>query len=458
MRTSFDRVVVIGGSIAGLLAARVLAEHAREVVLIERDRIGDHPCGVRKGVPQAHHAHAMLTSGQRAIESLCPGWTESLLERGAQFGGGTFYTAGGYLHTPSHDPSLYASRPLLEAQLRRSVLAHSGLTLLDGWQADVPQLERGRVVGVRASPLDGDAPRELAADLVVDASGRASRTAAWLASVGYPAPHIERVEVGMRYASRLVRRAETDFGGRLFFSVSPSAACPRACGILAQEDGAWIVTLIGYFGDQPPLDDDGFLAFARSLPAPEPVDLLQRAEPLGPIRPFAFAANQRSRYERMSARPPGLLAIGDALASFSPVYGQGMSVAALQAQTLRACLAQGPAATLEAYYFRAVSRVIDTPWTITVGNDRQLAPGGPHGTWVQRARHRWLQRVLRAGHRDRVVASAFVRVARLVATPATLLRPDIALRVLLHSRSFHQPAIDAPRSSAVAAGEGPAHG
>ena len=129
-----------------------------------------------------------------------------------------------------------------------------------------------------------------------------------------------------------------DLDGRLFFSVAPSARQPRACAVLAHEDGGWIVTLAGYFGDQPPPDDAGFLAFARSLPAPEVGELLQRAEPLTSIRTFAFAANQRVHHERVTRRPPGLLAIGDALASFSPVYGQGMSVAALQALALRDCL------------------------------------------------------------------------------------------------------------------------
>ena len=447
MHRAFGTVAVIGGSIAGLLAARVLADHAGEIVLIERDPIGEQPSGVRKGAPQAHHAHAMLTSGQRAIESLCPGWTHALLERGAQFGSGSFFTAGGYLHAPARDPSLYASRPLLEAQLRRHVLEQPSLTLLDGWQADAPQLERDRVVGVRATPLDGGSAREIAADLVIDASGRGSRTAAWLASAGFAAPVVERVEVGMRYASRRVRRVPRDLDGRLFFSVSPSAGRPRACAVLAQEDGCWIVTMIGYFGDQPPLDEAGFLAFARSLPAPEVGELLQRAEPLGPIRPFAFAANQRVHHERMTTRPAGLLAIGDALASFSPVYGQGMSVAALQALALRACLSHRESATLQTRYFRAASRVIDAPWGITVGNDRQLSPGGPHGSWAQRARHRWLQRVLRAGHHDHDVARAFLSVARLVARPATLVRPDVVLRVVLQSRRPRASPTSALRST-----------
>src|SRR5262245_50667918 len=245
-------VVIAGGSMAGLLAACAWFDHAKEVVLIERDRIGEHPCGVRKGAPQAHHAHAILTSGQRAIEALCPGWTHALLERGAQFGCGSFYTAGGYLHAPPGDEGLYASRPLLEGELRRRVLSHPKLQLLDGWQLEAPRLQQGRVVGVNAVPLGGGAPREIAADWLVDASGRGSRTPAWLAAHGYAPPLQQRVDVGMRYATRCVRRRPDDLDGRLFFSVSPSPSQPRACGVLAQEDGSWIVTLVGYFGDQPP--------------------------------------------------------------------------------------------------------------------------------------------------------------------------------------------------------------
>jgi hypothetical protein len=133
------------------------------------------PAAAPPGVPQAHHAHAILASGQRAIEALCPGWTRSLIERGAAFGSGSYYAAGGYLHAPAHDGSLFASRPLIEAQVRRHVLALPNLRLLDGWQADAPHLRNGQVAGLHAAPLDGGASREIAAELVVDASGRGSR-------------------------------------------------------------------------------------------------------------------------------------------------------------------------------------------------------------------------------------------------------------------------------------------
>lgn len=429
MTTMFERVVVAGASIAGLLAARVLAPHARELVLLERDRISGQAEEPRKGAPQGHHAHALLAAGQQVLESLFPGLTASLVARGAPTGRGGFYTAGGYLEGSERHASLYASRGLLEAEVRRRVLALPNLRLLEEAQAAPPVLTQGRVGALHVQDLRGGPEQELACELQVDATGRGSRTPAWLAASGYPAPLVERVDVGMRYATRHLRRRGGDLAGRCFFSVSPAPALPRACGILAQEGDRWIVTLVGYFGDQPPADEAGFLRFARSLPAPEAGELVARAEPLDAIRTFSFPHNQRVRYEALAARPAGLLVLGDALASFSPVYGQGMSVAAQQAAVLQRCLVQGRR-NLEDRFFAGAAKVVDTPWGITVGNDRQLAPGGPHGSLVQRWRYRWVQRVLRAGQRDRLVAEAFLDVARLLAPPASLLRPGVVARTL----------------------------
>ncbi|MDM0047528.1 NAD(P)/FAD-dependent oxidoreductase [Variovorax sp. J22R115] len=429
MKPAFGTVAVAGASMAGLLAAWVLAAHAREVLLIERDAVRDQPPLPRKGVPQGRHAHALLASGQRVLEGMFPGLTEELAEAGAAVGGGAFFTAGGYLEADARQGSLYASRGLLEAEVRLRVLALPNVTLHENCQAEPPQLVRGRVEGMRITRLDGGGTAEYCCELVVDASGRGSRMPAWLTACGYAAPPIQRVEVGMRYATRHFRRTPGELGGRSFLSVSPTPALPRACGVLAQEGERWIVTLIGYFGDQPPADDAGFLAFARSLPASDAAVLIEGAEPLDAIHTYAFPANVRVSYGRMARRPAGLLVIGDALASFSPVYGQGMSVAALEAQALKCCLEAGIKG-LEERYFNAAAGVIEAPWTITVGNDRQLAPGGPHGSMPQRLRWRWVQHVLRAGHRDRHIADAFLRVARLLDPPTALLRPALVARVI----------------------------
>lgn len=429
MKPAFETVAVAGASMAGLLATRVLAAHAREVLLIERDAVRDQPALPRKGVPQGRHAHALLASGQRVLEAMFPGLADALALAGAAVGGGAFFTAGGYLEADARHGSLYASRGLLEAQVRQRVLALPNVKLYENCQAEPPQLSRGRVEGLRIARLDGGGTVEKCCELVVDASGRSSRTPAWMTASGYAAPPVERVEVGMRYATRHFHRTPGELGGRSFFSVSPTPTLPRACGVLAQEGERWIVTLIGYFGDQPPADDAGFRAFARTLPASDAAVLIEDAEPLDAIHTYAFPANVRVRYERMAHRPSGLLVIGDALASFSPVYGQGMSVAALEAQALQRCLEAG-SERLEARYFDAAARVIQAPWTITVGNDRQLAPGGPHGSLPQRLRWRWVQRVLQAGQRDPQIADAFLRVARLLDPPTALLRPALVARVI----------------------------
>jgi 2-polyprenyl-6-methoxyphenol hydroxylase-like FAD-dependent oxidoreductase len=435
---AFGTVAVLGAGIAGLLAARVLADHVREVVLVERDSVRELGTAPRKGVPQGLHPHNLLASGRQVLESLFPGLSAELHAAAAPQGGGAFFSAGGYLEAPADGGSLYASRALLEAAVRQRVLALSQVRLIDGTHAELPAPEGGRVAQVRLRRLDGGTSTLLPVDLVVDALGRGSRTTAWLAASGYPAPAVERVDVGMRYATREFRRTpqgQALLGGRSFFVVSPAPGAPRACGILAQEDDRWIVTLIGYFGEQPPLDAAGFLAYARQLPTHEPEALIANTEPLGEIRGFAFAANVRVRHDRAARRPSGLLVTGDALAAFSPAYGQGMSVAALQAQALQRVLHEHIQAgharhDLEARWYDAAIAATELPWALAAGGDRQLSPGGPHGTLAQRLRSRWVRRVICAGHRDARVATAFVRVARLLAPPSSLLHPAIVWRVL----------------------------
>lgn len=433
----FDRVAVIGASMAGLLAARVLAEHAREVVLIERDRLRTQPAAdpvaPRKGVPQAAHAHVLLEGGQQVLEALFPDFAGRLCRAGAEIGGGLFHSHGGFLEADPRTGTLLASRGLIEAEVRARVLALPQVRLLDAAQADPPRIGSGRISGLRVQRLDGGGSEQLETQLVVDATGRGSRTPSWLADQGLQAPPAERIEIGMRYATRHVRRAPGDLGGRGFIAVAAGPALPRGCGILTQEGGRWIVTLIGYFGDAPPTDDVGFLDFARSLPTPEPAALIERAEPLDAIRSTSFPANVRMHYEHLAAPPPGLIVIGDALAAFSPIYGQGMSVAALQARALQRCLAEGAGASagLERRYYAAVAREIDAPWMLAAGNDRQLIPGA-RSTLVDRLQMRWVGQVIRAGHRDPVICESFLRVVRLVDPPTALARPALVARVLRH--------------------------
>ncbi|HQY92044.1 hypothetical protein [Caldilinea sp.] len=260
----------------------------------------------------------------------------------------------------------------------------------------------------------------------MDASGRGSRTPAWLEELGYAAPAVDLVEVGMGYASRLYARKPDDLGGDLLINVSPTPQNRRASAALAQEGDRWRVTLAGYFGDYPPVDDEGFRAFARKLPTPDIHALITNATPLSDPVPYKLPANQHRRYERLAEFPAGLLVLGDAICSFTPIYGQGMSTAAMQAQALQACLAQGQI-DLARRFFREAATAIGNPWNLTVGNDQRLS-----GAALPAPKHllNWYMDKLQiVARRDPEVALA-AEGGQSLCRRASLLHPHIALCVL----------------------------
>jgi 2-polyprenyl-6-methoxyphenol hydroxylase-like FAD-dependent oxidoreductase len=218
--------------------------------------------------------------------------------------------------------------------------------------------------------------------------------------------------------------------GALGMIVPPRApAETRGAALLAMEGDRWILTLIGMVGDRAPADDAGFLAFARSLGAPEIAALAASARPLSEFVTYRFAANVRRRYERLRRFPRGLVVTGDALASFNPIYGQGMTVASQQALALDAALREGAPDTVATRFFRRAARVIDTPWTLTVSEDlRYPQVPGPRPLPV-RILHRYLAALHRASETDAVVCRAFHRVANMLAAPPSLLRPGVVARV-----------------------------
>jgi 2-polyprenyl-6-methoxyphenol hydroxylase-like FAD-dependent oxidoreductase len=428
-----ERAVVLGGSMAGLLAARVLSDHFEQVTIVERDALSD-GAEHRPGVPQGRHTHGMLACGARIIERLLPGITAELtppeaqdddaLLHGRWFNNGVFAA-----QTESGLEGFGVTRPLLEAAVRRRVRALANVEVVDGHAARGLVASGARVAGVRIGPRRGGDETELAAAFVVDATGRASRAPEWLAALGYEPPEEDTVEVGIGYATRFYRRSPNDLGGD--FIVNVAAVPPnRRMGIaLAVEGDRWIVTLAGLLGDHPPLDDAGFLAFAAGLPTPVIHDLVARLEPLTDAVRTRFPAHRRVRYERLKRLPDRFVAVGDAVASFNPVYGQGMSVAAQEAVLLDRLLAAGVDG-LPRRCYRAAARTIAVPWDIAVGNDLRFPEvQGPRGPRL-RLVNRYVGRLQRVAAHDAAVARAFFEVGNLVAPPTSLLRPRIAARVL----------------------------
>jgi 2-polyprenyl-6-methoxyphenol hydroxylase-like FAD-dependent oxidoreductase len=430
-----ERAVVIGAGMAGLLAARVLSERFGEVVVVERDPAaqGTEP---RKGVPQGAHIHLLLIRGAEIMEALLPGLFDGLAEAGGVVGDSTrdlaFFNFGAWQpRGVSHLPARLQTRPFLESHVVRRVEALPNVRFLRRHEAQAPVVDdTGRVRGVEIHPCDGGEAIAVEADLLVDAAGRGSATPRWLREHGWPAP--ETSEIGMRisYASRLFRVPEGphDWRGMLVYPRVPEQT--RGAALYFQEGDRWIATLGSYVGEDPPRSDEAFLAFAKGLPSPEVYELLCSAEPLGPIETFRYPGAHRRHYERLRRFPPGLVVMGDAVCSFNPVFGQGMTSAALQAEHLATCLDRHGLAALQRPFARGVARICDAPWFLSTSMDLRYPHTVGRRSPLQPLLNWYLDRFFLAMAGDFRLFRDFMRVLHQLASPAVLARPSTLAKVM----------------------------
>ena len=431
LRADRKHAIVLGGSMAGLLASRVLFDHFEQVSLIERDALPTRP-EQRRGVPQGRHTHGLLASGRNVLEKLFPGISEALLKAGAVNGDivrdSRWFFEGSCLSRPASGLNgLLMTRPLLEAAVRERVLANPKVVPRDEVAVEglVVDRESGRVIGVRTGG------QTLFGDWVVDATGRGSRSPQWLEQLGYKKPVEDVVQVGLGYTTRFFRRQPTDLNGDKVVVIPPTPQGKRGGVMLAQEGDRWTVTLIAHFANYAPEDLDGFIAFASTLPAPYIHEVVSRNEPLGEAVSARFPASVWWRYERLQCFPAGYLVFGDAICSFNPIYGQGMSVAALQAVELENTLASGDGdLELAKSFFRRAAKVVAIPWSIAVGNDQRIPESVGRRTAGVRFINWYTSKLHKAAHGDPVSALAFHRVGNLLAPPSSILHPRVAARVL----------------------------
>ena len=430
--------VVIGGSVAGLLAARAVSDAYESVTVIDRDALP--PVGrQRRGVPQGRQAHILLASGQACIDSLLPGLIGELVESGAptlQPLTEMRLTVAGHPmpRIPVGSRAVLASRPLIEGLIRRRVGELAGVEIHDRREAVGLEMERDRVTGVRVRSRDDPATEEtLPADLVVAATGGSDLVPGWLSRIGVEAPAEQRLPVHIRYVSRRLRLKPEALDGDKLIGVTPRPGCPRQLALLAQEGGEWLLGAQGYGDDRPPLGLDELLDFLTPIATPDILAAIREAEIVGDVATHGFAASRRRRYERLRSFPEGLVVIGDALCTFNPVYAQGMSVAALEAEELRRCLAEGDERLAERF-FASVAPLLDQAWDTSVGSDLALPEVAASRGLRVRLQIAYARRVQAAAERDPVVTQAFMRVIGLLEPSRLLLRPDIALRVLRASR------------------------
>jgi hypothetical protein len=337
---------------------------------------------------------------------------------------------------------------MLEARLRARVRTLPSVGFMDG--CDVVGLTStsagGRVTGARVvQRRDSSAEQTLTADLVVDATGRSSRTPVWLDMLGYRRPPVERVGIGLGYASRTYRLVPGLLDGQTAIITAATPGHPRGGALAVIEDDRFLVTLFGILGDHPPTDHVGFTTFAASLHFPDIHQVLRHAEPLDEPVPFRHPTSVRRRYERLGRFPEGLLVMGDAVCTFNPVYGQGMSVAAVQALALQAHLQQH-AEPQPITFLRQVGRIVDLPWTMATGGDLAFPMVAGHRTVQMRVLNLYLAKLFAGAAHDPRLGRAFLRVAGLVDPPRALLAPGVAARVL---RAGRRPLPAAPPEAAV---------
>lgn len=438
--------VVIGGSIAGMLTARVLTNYFTTVTVIERDVLPQTP-EFRKGAPHARHAHGLLVRGQQILESYFPGLQTELLEQGAiPANMGTelsLYIGGQAVQAfPSELVINTCSRPLLEHTIGQRLRALPQVHFLQGYAVNSVCTDAlgKRATGVRVQLRQGEAAEEtIHADLIVDASGRTSRLPEWLAELGYPTPEETTVDAQAGYATRIYRRPANYAGSwKALYSIPQAPHQSRGCIIAPLEGDRWHVTLTGLNGDHPPTDEEGFLAFARTIPVPELHRALGQAEALTDPYGYRRGANRLRHYDRLPRYLEGLLAIGDAVYALNPVYGQGMTVAALGAVTLDEMLgnlrrhpANDPTG-LARRFQRKLAQVIAGPWQMATGQDLRWPSAGAdyRPDPVTRLVQGYFDRVLVAMVDNPEIAAAFAQVQNMLASPGTLFHPCIVWQVL----------------------------
>jgi 2-polyprenyl-6-methoxyphenol hydroxylase-like FAD-dependent oxidoreductase len=468
----YRHAIVIGSSIAGLTAARMLTNHFERVTVVERDRLPD-SADYRAGVPQARHAHVLAVRGQQCLEGIFPGMHAELLEAGAHqtnMGTQSEFNVFGNWRTPAFESAIVTtncSRPLIESTIYRRLAAHPQVRFLQEHEATAICIDdaRTRITGVRLrNRADKSAAEfEIDADLVVDASGRNSKAPEWLAAWGFPTPHESTVNAHPGYASRLYRRP-ANFGEswKAMYLMPEAPDQPRGAVILPMEGDLWQVTLFGFDGDYPPTDEAGFMDFARSLPSPRIYEALSKAEPLTAPVGFRKAENRLRHYDSLPRYLEGFLLCGDSVYALNPVYGQGMTVAALGAEALDRSISQhrkrrGDAdlTGLAASFQKELGKVVAGPWQMATGQDRRWrsAEGVGELDRVTQMIQSYFDSVQRVMMHDVHVAEAFLHVLQMLAQPTLLFRPDIVARVLVGSwklRRQGQKKVTAPHPVAIA--------
>ncbi|MFS0635362.1 FAD-dependent monooxygenase [Mesobacillus foraminis] len=431
-----NKAIIIGGSIAGKLAARVLSDFAEEVIIVEKDPKCEQRLP-RTSVPQGFHGHALLKSGEEALEELFPGIVDELIADGAvpsDFASElSWYHHGSWkVQFKSGVSIIQQSRPFLEEHIQRRLELIPNISFQYETKVKGVVVKENRAIGVSLTTKNGNIS-ELFADIVVDASGAGSATPRWLKELGLGVPHKTEVKVDLFYSSRKYPSLSPKNGGSLL--IYPNPPLQNLGGAIAQiEDNEWMVTLLGYGVKHPPFNDEQFINYTKQLDDQGIYDTIKDADPVTPVSFYRFPSLSRYHYDNMKHFPDGLIVIGDAFSRINPVFAQGMSIAALEALALKKELSKregnpGKPKHLSKKIHRRFSRITDIPWLIALSEDFRFKTtsgkkpfGLPFLQW-------YVKKVIIACSRNTEVYGQFIKVLHLKAHPITLFSPKMMLKI-----------------------------
>jgi 2-polyprenyl-6-methoxyphenol hydroxylase-like FAD-dependent oxidoreductase len=438
--------IVIGSSIAGMLAARVLSDHFENVTIIDRDALPDSP-EPRKGAPQTAHVHILLRRGLLIMRQLFPQLDDDLTQAGALSVNWTrdlvtFTPAGWSPRFDSEYTTRTCSRGLLEQMVRRQIAAIKNIAIEARCEAIEPLVSetRSAFTGLKVHYRDRseNAAVELSADLIVDASGRTSKGLNWIATLGYATPQETVIDAHVGYATRVYRRPanfKADWKSMLVRSRPPFKV--RGGVIYPIENDQWMVNVAGAGDERPPTDESSFLDYTRTFIHPALHDAIQNAEPISPMHTYQRTENRLRHFDRLTHWPENFLMLGDAACAFNPVYGQGMSVAALEAQFLDQWLRASQSSLA---FQRQLMKVVRGPWLMATNEDLRLthmegtSPGRFDKTY-----QRYIDEFIWLCGSDPQAAEVFMGVTQLIKPPMAMFAPTLALKVMRRMLRREQP-------------------
>ncbi|HTI75203.1 MAG TPA: FAD-dependent monooxygenase [Mycobacterium sp.] len=458
-----ERAIVLGASMSGLLAARVLAEKYGEVTVVERDALPTDPAA-RRGVPQGRLIHALLARGAQVLDELFPEFLDQLVASGATRWDGDYaklcFSVGGHQlsrsgKAPSPDsmPFYFQSRPFLEWHVLRRMRDFANVSILE--RHDVQSLtstpDGSRVTGVEVVDRDSRQCATLTADLVVDATGRGSRTPIFLEQLGYGRPVEDEVVVHLAYACQRLRTKPGAIAED-FIAIFPEPGRPKMFATIGYENDTTMFAVGAMAGQEPPETLAEMLTFAADLAPASALQAFTDAEPLGEVAHYRVPSNRWRRYDKMRRLPAGLLVIGDAVCSFNPIYGQGMTVAAVEALVLRDCLRRGDR-NLPRRFFRSSAKTIRIAWQSAAGSDLALPEVEGAVPLPMRLSNAYLDRVMSAAESDPIVMLQFLRVIGMIDPPTRFFAPSFVFRILRANRGGYRQthSLSATHGEAAAA-------